>query len=125
MDRKLQEIISDARRELRKASGLALTPEQQREEQQRAELWAMNKFLSNKFDIHQRLELNLKAAIGSDQSVVAMFQAEDKHFRLARNGNKECTLFFLDSTGDRELIHLPESDPQFTNKILVAIGDVL
>jgi len=125
MGTKLQDIIGDARRELRKASGLALTPEQQLEERQKAELWAMNKFLANKFDILQRLELNVTAAITSDQSVAAMFLAEEKHFRLVRNSNKECALSLVDSAGGRELIRLPENDPQFANKILVAIGDAL
>jgi hypothetical protein len=125
MGTRLQEIISDARRELRKASGLALTPEQQLEERQKVELWAMNKFLANKFDIHQRLELNLTAAIAGDQSVVATFLVEDRHFRLVRNSNKECNLLLIDSAGDRELTHLSEDDPQFANKILVAIGDNL
>jgi len=125
MSTKLQEIISDARRELRRASGLALTPEQELEERQKVEIWAMNKFLVDKFGIHQRLELNLKAAIASDQSVVGMFYAEDKEFRLTRNSNKECTFSLLDSAGDRELVQLAEDDPQFANRILVAIGDAL
>lgn len=125
MDRKLQEMIAQARRDLKRAAGLPLSPEEQLEERRKAELWQMNRFLTSKFDISQRLELGLKSDISSEGVVVGAFHVGGKDFHLVRKANKECALLLVDAAGNHQLASPPEDDPQFANKILVAIGDSL
>jgi len=67
----------------------------------------------------------LKAkAVWTEKGAVGRFTADNHIFHLRRNSDSY-TLFAVQETGERELVRLNQADPQFTNRILVAIGDSL
>ena len=123
MKDKLPEIIQEARRALRRASGIALTPEEQFEERRKAEIEVMEMFVFDKFRIQVGFALGA-SVVWTEDGVAANFSVNEKTFFL-RKDKKDYRLTASEISGERELLRLGAADPQFCNKVVVAIGDAI
>ena len=123
MQKKLRELIQEARRELRRASGVPLTPEEQAEELRRAELARMENFLFEALRIRIMDQL-LPKVIWTDSGVIAQFTVDNHDFRLRNRGENYC-LSDIEGNRERELLKMHGSDKDFAHRLLVAIGDAL
>jgi len=123
MEPELHELITQARRELRRTAGLPLSPEEQAEERRVAEMDELNRFL---FDtLRLRLMFPLKAkVIWSGSGAAGQLTVDGATFHL-RKDKIWCWLFGVEEDKERELIRIESSDPHFANRLLVAIGDSL
>ena len=121
MDADLRELIRDAKRELRKSSGLPLTAEEQAEERRITEMQELENFLFDKLRV--RLLLPLKGKfLWTEKGAAAQFMVGDAVFYLRRDRNLY-RLYVVENGEERELAQLDSSDPQFANRFLVAIGE--
>jgi hypothetical protein len=123
MNDMLPEVIREARRALRRASGIALTPTEQSEEHQNSKLEAMQMFVFDKFRVRGMAALTA-LIVWTDDGVAAKFTANGKTFFL-RECEKDYSLSASEKKGERELLRLSAGDPQFSNRIFVAIGDAM
>lgn len=123
MNDKLPEIIREARRALRRASGVPPTPNEQFEERRKAELEAMEMFVYDKFRIQVGLALGA-SVVWTEDGVAAKFSVNEKTFFL-RKDKKDYRLTASETLGERDLLQLSATDPQFCNRVLVAIGDAM
>jgi hypothetical protein len=123
MSPELRELIQEARRGLRKASGLPMSPEDLAEERRKAEIDELEKFIYTTF--RPRLMLPLKAkVVWSGSDAAAQLTVDSATFHLRKNKN-DYALLAIEENGQRELTRIEGSDPQFANRVLVAIGDAL
>jgi hypothetical protein len=123
MNDKLPEIIREARRALRRASGIPPTPDEQFEERRKAELETMERFVYDKFSIQAGFALGA-SVFWTEDGVAAKFFVHEKTFFLRKDKN-EYRLTASETFGERELLRLSATDPQFCNRVLVAIGDLM
>jgi hypothetical protein len=123
MDPDLRELMEQARRELRRASGLPLSPEEQAEERRLAEMDELNRFIFDTLRI--RLMFPLKAkVVWSQGGAAAQLTVDGATFHL-RKDKKWCSLFVVEEDKERELIKIENSDPHFADRVLAAISDSL
>jgi hypothetical protein len=54
---------------------------------------------------------------------VAILKSDDQIFHLRKAGDSNCLLFLIEGQGEREIAQIKSSDPHFTSRVLVAIGD--
>jgi hypothetical protein len=121
----LRDLMGQARRELRRSSGLPLSPEELAEERRLAETEEMNKFLYDTLGL--RLMFPLKAnAVWTEDGAAGQLIAEGITFHLRKDKKKNWYgLFVVEDDQERELLQLEGSDRQFGNRVLVAISDAL
>ena len=121
MHQDIIELIAEARRELRRASGLPLSTEEQAEENQRREMDEMSTFIFDKFRV-RRLAPFKATTVWAGHGAAAEFSTPGKKFLLRKTGHV-FRLSAMEGDGEREVAAIEPSDPQFVNKVLVAIGD--
>jgi hypothetical protein len=123
MNDKLSELIREARRELRRSSGIPPTPDEQLEERRKAELETMEMFVYEKIGVNGLFELSA-STVWTEDGAVAQFTVNEKTFFL-RKDKEDYRLTASETLGERELLRLNATDPQFGNIVLAAIGDTL
>jgi hypothetical protein len=118
----LKDLIREARRKLRKASGVPLTSEEEAEERHLAEIEEMKMFL---FKTMSNLWFPLKViTVWTDTTVAGQFTVDGQIFELRKDG--PCYRLFRIARGSGfELARLDSSDPNFASRVLVAIDDAL
>jgi hypothetical protein len=119
----IRELIQEAKREIRRASGVPLTEEDQIEERRLNEMKEMNQFIFDVFRI--RLMGPLKAiVIWTGTEAATELTVERKVFHIRKK--KNCyALFAIEEHGDRLLVEIEASDPLFASRVLVHIGESL
>jgi hypothetical protein len=120
MTPELRDLMDKARRELRQSSGQPLSPEDQAEERRLAETEEMQKFLMNTLGLRVMFPLRANA-IWSQGSAAGQLSADGMTFYLRKGTENWYGLFVEDDI--RALIKIEASDPQFGNRVLVAISD--
>ena len=120
--RDLQELIRDARTELKIASGLPLNPEEQDEERHKAAVNELRAFLLRRLKVTVQDKLCMQV-IWISEGPVAILKCEDQVFHLRQAGDGNCLLFLIEGQAEREIAPIKDSDPHFTSRVLVAIGD--
>jgi hypothetical protein len=119
----LQDLIKGARRELRRASGVPLTAEEQAEMRRKTEIEEMEMFLFKSFGFRMMLALPSEV-IWTDHGATAQMTVDNRRFRLFKDRDGLYS-FCVQGGVQRELLKMPGSDPNFANRILVAIDDTL
>ncbi|HTF71820.1 MAG TPA: hypothetical protein VK638_55050, partial [Edaphobacter sp.] len=80
----VRDLIQEARREVRRASGIPLTSVEQVEERRTVEIEEMNKFIFNAF--HIRLMGPLKSkVIWTDKGAAAQLTVDDHSFHVRKD----------------------------------------
>jgi hypothetical protein len=123
MNEELQKLIVEAKRELRRASGIPLTPEENDDERRTAEIEEFNRFAYRTFGYCRMLPLKF-LVIWDEKNAIGQMSVDDRTFNLRRDGEK-FSLFLVQPHGERELSRLESADPNFANRVLTAIGDIL
>jgi len=121
MNEELQKLVGEARRELRRASGTPLTPEESDEERRTAEIEEFDRFAYRTFGYRRMLPLKFNV-IWSEKGATGQMKVDDYTFNLHKD-RESYRLFLIEEHGERELSQLDGSDPNFANRVLVAIGD--
>lgn len=121
MNEELQKLVREAKRELRRASGTPLTPEESDEERRTVEIEEFDRFAYRTFGYRRMLPLKFNV-IWDEKGVIGQMNADGKIFNLRRDG-EDFRLFLVETCGERELSRLEGSDPNFANRVLVAIDD--
>jgi hypothetical protein len=125
MKAELQELIRDARKELRKASGLPLTPEEHFEDSRKAALEDMQIFMLRNLGVNLSMLLAGRAE-WTDKGPAVILNTGVHVFHLRKKeGNGSCFLFIVGGDGEREIARLEASDPIFSSRVLVAIDDAV
>lgn len=123
MNDRLKEYVREARRELRRASGVPMTADEQAEERRLAEVEEMEMFLARTFSLNLRVDLIMRAVpVGT--SVLGEITLDDHTFHLRRDGDSY-RLYATGETDHAELVCIESSDPNFAYRVLVAIDDSL
>ena len=99
MEAELQERIRDARKELRKASGIPLTPEEEKADQRKAALDKLEGFILRQLGVSLTMLLNVKV-VWTEKGPAVTLDAEGHAFQM-RNDNGSYILLVLDSGGER------------------------
>ena len=115
----LPDLIKEARRELRRASGIPFTSEEQAEERRRTEIEQMMKLLVESLGYRIMLPLRLEV-IWTDKGATAQMTVDAHRFHLYKD--RDC---FCLCDGEREIVTIKDQDPHFASRVLVAIGDTL
>jgi hypothetical protein len=126
MKRSLIDEIQTARRELRIATGEPLTPEQLEQERQRAEVKKIE-------DLAYRLGMSFKLslypqAVWSRGAAAIEMKIDEGLFYLRPDGEQMRFVRAIGSDDNYEetlILTLEQKDPQFVNRLLVALGDAL
>jgi hypothetical protein len=121
MKPELHDLIKKARRELREALGLPLTAEEQEDERRRHEQEQLRDFMLRTFRLDGAIQLSMDVVWHGGSAVIAM-TADDTQFHL-RKAEDKYVLFVLREEGEQPLVEVPSKDPNFANRIFVAIGD--
>jgi hypothetical protein len=121
MKPKVAELISIARRELRRASGVPLTVSEIEQDRRGKELKELQAFIYSKFSVSASYALN-EEFTWHDGKAVVEFTVDEHKFRL-RAVDNAFQFFAVTDPGEIQLLQLKGEDPQFSNRILVAIGD--
>jgi hypothetical protein len=119
----LLELMESARRRVRKASGTPLSSEEITAEQSRLAVEAMHAAMVE--TLGYKLMLLLKAeSLWTENGAAMRFRADEQYFlfRKSQQGD-QYILFLVHEEDERELLRVDASDPLFTDRILVAIGD--
>jgi hypothetical protein len=122
MTPKLTNYVNVARHNL---YGLPMSEEAAKSEKEQRELDEFRIYLAGKIDLSIRCELFIPAEWSwSEMGCSVHFSVDEKSFELCHRG-QECRL--LDNgNGDSKLLAiLPSEDSQFTDRLLVTIGDAL
>jgi hypothetical protein len=117
----LYDLIEKAKRELRQASGLPLTLEEQEDERRRHEREQLTGFMLRTFGVDGTLILCMDVIWHEGSAVIAM-TAEGTQFHL-RKAKDNFVLFVLREQGEQPVLEVPSKDPNLANLIFVAIGD--
>jgi hypothetical protein len=121
MNPDLHDLIEKAKRELRRASGLPLTLEEQEDERRRHEIQQLTDFMVRTFGVDGTVLLRMDVVWHDSRAVIAM-TAEGVLFRL-RKAEDKYVLFVLREEMEQPLVEVPSKDPTLANRIFVAIGD--
>jgi hypothetical protein len=117
----LRELIQDARRAVRLASGVPLNPDEQAEERRLKETKEMNLFAYETFGF--KLMDALKSTIIWTAKGATVEMRADEHVFHLRKDKGAYALFAIEDQAERELLRIDGKDPIFANRVLVAIGD--
>jgi len=123
MNAAVQKLIDEARREVRRASGLPLNSDELNEERRKTEMDELTKFVVKSLDYRLMFPLEVKF-IWTDRGATAQMRVDDQLFHLCRLENRY-GVFAIDGHGERQLVMLEPSDPLFASRVLVALGDGL
>ena len=121
MTEELQEMIRVARRKLQMASGIPQTPDEQAEERRLAEIAKMEMFTLLAFGPLRQTAVDMKTVYRGTNAVVEM-TVDGNIFQLRKDGAAFVLLTWKDG-GDVELTRIDSKDPNFANRVLVAIAD--
>ena len=125
MKSELQELIRNARKELRKASGLPLTSEEQNENLRNTAVAELEKFTLSHLGVQVLIELRGKV-IWTKKGPAAILKAENHIFHLRKEGDGDSyALFIIEGEVEREIARIEARDPCFASRILVAIGEAV
>ena len=125
MKRDIQDLIREARKELRLAAGLLLSPEEIAEEIRNKEIEEMEKFILSAFGLKYLFPLGA-TVLWTDRGVAAELNADSRTFHLRKGlDSGRYILFFIQPSGESELLNLEAEDPLFACRVMVAIGDKL
>jgi hypothetical protein len=123
MNEELQKLIQEARRELRRASGINLTPEENDEERRTAEIEEFDRFAYSAFGYRLMIPLKFQV-LWSEKGAIGQMRADGHTFNLRREG-ESYHLFIIEPDGERELLQVEGSDSHLASRVLRAIGDSL
>jgi hypothetical protein len=121
MEPELYELIRKAKRELRQASGVPLTPQENEEERRRKERDELVRFMCKTFGVDGAVSLRMNVISHDGHAVIAM-TAEDTQFHL-RKAEHNFVLFVLREKEEHPLIEIPLKDPHLANRVIVAVGN--
>jgi len=94
-------------------------------EKEQRELDDFKVYLAGKIDLSIRCELFIPAEWSwSEMGCSVHFSVDEKSFELCHQ-DQECRLFAKGSGNSKLLAILPSEDSQFTDRLLVTIGDAL
>jgi hypothetical protein len=123
MNEDLKKLIQEANRELRQASGIPLTQEENDEVYRTAEIGEFDRFAYRTFGYRRMLPLKFNV-VWDEKSAIGQMSVDDRTFNLRREG-EDFRLFLVELQRERELLQLESSDQNFASRVLVAIGDTL
>jgi len=123
MNPELRELMEQAQRELKRTSGVSLSPEEQAEERRLVEIDELNKFLFDSLRPRLMFPLNAKV-VWSQGGAAGQLTVDGATFHLRKDKNWY-RLLVVEERKERELIKIESSDPHFANRVLVAISDSL
>jgi hypothetical protein len=121
MKPELHDMIEKAKRELRRASGLPLTLEEEENERRRQAREQLTDFMFKTFGVNTALLLRMDVVWREGSAVISM-AAEGTQFHL-RKAQANFVLFVFREQGEQPLLEVPSKDPNLANRILAAIGD--
>lgn len=121
MEPELHDLIQKAKRELRQASGLTLTAEEQEDERRRHEVQQLMHFMVRTFGVDGTVLLRMDVVWHDGSAVIAM-TADDTQFQL-RKAEDKYVLFVVEGKTEQPLVEVPSKDPNLANSVFVAIGD--
>jgi hypothetical protein len=136
-DPKIDEVLRTARRDLYKAGGLPLNPVMTEEDRRRTAIEDLDKFVFDRFRLRQLLPFG-QTTIWHNSTARSVFNTPEAVFHLEKIENSVSSLprntrAFLPSNCKYRLIHISEpekilveldgNDPEFANRLLVAIAD--
>jgi hypothetical protein len=124
MNEELHELIRDARKDLRKASGIPLSLEEQAEELRKAALAELEKFMLRRLGFGVVMSLHAHV-IWTEKGPAVTLDAEGHIFHVRKATDNESYLFFIEGKGEREIARIDASDANFASRVLVAIGDAV
>ena len=125
MDAKLKDLINDARKELRRASGVPLSSEEQAEVLRSAAIDKLARFIIPTFGVARLVALKIEC-LWTERGAVASLSSGDQKFSLRQGAtNNEYMLLVIDADEERELLKIQSKDPLCASRVLVAIGDFL
>jgi hypothetical protein len=121
----LQELIRNARKELRKSSGLPLSAEEQNEDARKAALKDLRLFVVSRLGVQVPDSLCGKVD-WTDNGPALIMQASGCVFHLRKAGDSELIYrLYLIGDGEREIEEIQADGPLFASRVLAAIGDVI
>jgi hypothetical protein len=123
MKQDLLDLIEEARRKLRRASGIPLSPEENAEERRTAEIEEFDRSAFSTFGYRLMIPSGFHV-IWSDNAAVGQMTVDGRTFNLRRE-SQNYHLFLSEADGDRELSQLQDSDPNFASRVLVAVANTL
>ena len=119
----LEELIKDAEKVIRKASGVLLTEDEQSDEAHKAAVDELQKFLLRRLGTAAAFGLMLGVTWSAD-GPVGRLDTGDNVFHVRKAAESDSyRLFIVEGSAEREVFRIEASDPQFGSRILVAIGD--
>lgn len=119
----LQDMIAEARKEIRKASGAPLTPEEQEEDQHKAAVTELRGFILRSLDVTALVKMQMHVT-WTQKGPAAILKTEDRVFHLRRDRDrKSCVLLLIDGQRETEIARIEAYDQYFGSRVLVAIGD--
>jgi hypothetical protein len=121
MNPDLHDLIEKAKRELRLASGIPWTAEEQEDERRRHEMQQLTDFMVRTFGVDGAVLLRMDVVWHDGRGVIAMI-ADDTQFHLRKAEDKYVLFVFREET-EQPLVEVPSKDPNLANRIFVAIGD--
>ena len=125
MEQDLQELIRDARKELRKASGVPLTEDEESEDRRKAALDKLEGFILLKLGVRLTILLNVKV-VWSEKGPAVTLDADGHAFHVRKgNDNRSYLLLSVDGDKEREIATIEASDPIFASRVLMAIDEAV
>jgi hypothetical protein len=121
VDPKLEDLIRKARRDLRRASGAALSEEEQAEDARNAQMEDLRKSLLLAMGVRVSVELYFTVT-WIDGNAAADIKVDDRVFRI-RKADDTFSVRLVEGSSERELVKIDSKDPQFAKLLLVAVGD--
>jgi hypothetical protein len=123
MEEDLKDLIKESRRKLGWASGVPQTAEEQKDVRRKAEIEKLELFLSKVLGFRISLALPFKV-IWTDHGATAQMTLDGHRFHLFKDHDE---FYFLSDLAEeeRELLRMRGSDPNFADRVLVAIDDRL
>lgn len=125
MEQDLQELIRDARKQLRKASGVPLTEEEETEDLRKAALDKLEGFVLRSLGFNLAMLLSVKG-VWTEKGPAVTLDAKGRDFHLRKGAdNGTYLLLIVDSDKEREIARIDASDPIFSSRVLVAIDNAV
>jgi hypothetical protein len=123
MNEEMQKLIQEAQRELRRASGLPLSPEEIEEERRTAEIEEFDRFAYSAFGYRLMLPLKFQV-VWNETRAIGQMRVDSHTFNLRREGGSY-HLSIIETAGERELLQIDGTDSHFANRVLATIGNTL
>lgn len=116
----LVEVVEQARRELRWATG-GMTEEEKEEQRRTTEVKEMKLFVSSTFGLQREHALFYPKVIWHDNQAAIEFKIKGQVLRLCPSGEN----LRLQAYDGKALTAIRKTDPNFASRVIVALGDVL